>query len=374
MNIKISEELKKYLIPLKEEEYLQLEENIKSDGCRDPLVLWGELLIDGHNRYEICTKHGITFKTETLQFADELDVKEWMIKNQFGKRNLTAYERADLALKYKPIYAERAKKLQGYRSDILPTLVKSDPVNTQKELSKKAGVSHGTLAKVETIQKEASPEIIKQVKDGEITINKAYQNIKSEKKKNDRKTDIEKQVQDIEKSPLPVLDKKYHVISIDPPWPYESKEVTTYDPNGRRASNPYPEMSIKQIADLQMPVADDSVIWLWTTHKFLPDSFSLLKEWGFEYKATMVWDKQKIGLGHWLRMQCEFCLLGIKGNPVWENTTVRDVLSSARREHSRKPDEFFHMVEKICSGAKLEYFSREKRPGWDQFGNDTEKF
>ena len=170
---------------------------------------------------------------------------------------------------------------------------------------------------------------------------------------------------------------------IDPPWPYELeldehgdpiRQVSSYDAEGRRAANQYPEMSIKEIADLHIPAQDDSVMWLWTTHRFMRDSFQLLEDWGFEYKVMLVWDKQKMGMGHWLRLQCEFCLLAIKGNPVWENTHVRDILSVPRREHSRKPDEFFEMVDKVCQGAKLDYFSREKRPGWDQIGNDVDKF
>jgi N6-adenosine-specific RNA methylase IME4 len=88
----------------------------------------------------------------------------------------------------------------------------------------------------------------------------------------------------------------------------------------------------------------------------------------------MVWDKEKIGMGAWLRMQCEFCLVAIKGKPYWENTSHRDILREPRREHSRKPDSFFNIVEKITLGRRLEYFSREKRNGWEVFGNDTEKF
>jgi len=133
-------------------------------------------------------------------------------------------------------------------------------------------------------------------------------------------------------------------------------------------------MSIDDIGALEIPSADDCVMWLWTTHRFLPDAFNLLDEWGFTYKATMVWDKKKMGMGHWLRMQAEFCLLGIKGNPPWDNTTYRDIMSASRREHSRKPDEFYVMVEELCTGRKLDFFSREQRPGWAQFGNDMEKF
>ena len=115
-------------------------------------------------------------------------------------------------------------------------------------------------------------------------------------------------------------------------------------------------------------------VLLWTTHKFLPDAFDILKAWGLQYKATIVWNKEKIGMGAWLRMQCEFCLVGIRGNPFWENTLHRDIITEPRREHSRKPDKFFAIIEEITRGRKLEYFSREKRENWDVFGNDIERF
>jgi len=79
-------------------------------------------------------------------------------------------------------------------------------------------------------------------------------------------------------------------------------------------------------------------------------------------------------MGAWFRMQCEFCLLGIKGKPYWDNTKHRDIVIESRRQHSRKPDSFFDIVNEITLGRKLEYFAREKRKGWDIFGNDINKF
>lgn len=170
---------------------------------------------------------------------------------------------------------------------------------------------------------------------------------------------------------IPPPKGTYNVIIIDPPWPYGTK----YNQENRRVASPYPEQTIEKIKEFPIPSAPDCVMWLWTTHKFLPDAFELLKYWGFEYKITFVWDKQKMGMGAWLRCQSEFCLLGIKGNPRWELTNERDILSEARREHSRKPDTFYKMVERLTPEAKrIDYFSREKREGFDQYGNETDKF
>lgn len=82
------------------------------EGCRDALVLWGDILIDGHNRYEICTKHNIPYKTVQKEFGSREAVIEWIILNRFGRRNLPAHERARLALRLKPVIAEKAKAQQ----------------------------------------------------------------------------------------------------------------------------------------------------------------------------------------------------------------------------------------------------------------------
>ncbi len=162
---------------------------------------------------------------------------------------------------------------------------------------------------------------------------------------------------------------KFETIVIDPPWEYG----TGYDSGGRRVASPYPEMSQKELLETILPSADDCVLFLWTTHKFIWDAKELLDTWGFEYRSTIVWDKEKMGMGNLFRMQCEFCLVGIKGNPIFNNdNTHRDIISCPRREHSRKPDEFYKMIDELCVGRKLDYFAREEREGWEVFGCEVE--
>ena len=186
----------------------------------------------------------------------------------------------------------------------------------------------------------------------------------------ERENDINNQKQNIKNIDTTHLLKEYDVVVIDPPWHYDTK----YDPNYGRVALPYPSMSLEEIKNIKIPASNNSVLWLWTTHAYLFESKNILENWGFEYKATLVWDKEKIGMGHWLRMQCEFCLLGIKGKPVYNNTKYRDIIKEKGREHSRKPEIFYKMVEDTCVGTKLNYFSRENRKGWFSFGNDINKF
>jgi N6-adenosine-specific RNA methylase IME4 len=378
--IQINEEFKKLIPALTNEEFKQLESNCINEGIREKIITWNGFIIDGHNRYEISQKWNLDFETESKHFDNKTDVKVWMVLNQFGRRNLTKYERSVLVLVLSEYYEEKAKENivigNKNRSTNSAKLPKRDSVDTRKELSKVAQVGERTLGMVKKIQEKANEETKAKLSTGEVSINQVYQEIKKEEKKAERIELIEQQIEDIEQGKLPELKGLFNVISVDPPWPYEaeSKKTTSFDSVGRRVANPYPEMSITDIKKIKMPLMEDSVVLLWTTHKFLPDAFEILKEWGMDYKATLVWNKEKIGMGAWFRMQCEFCLVGIKGKPYWENTTFRDILNEPRREHSRKPDSFFNMIETITKGRRLEYFSREKRDGWEVFGNDINKF
>lgn len=241
------------------------------------------------------------------------------------------------------------------------------PVNAQKSSRARA---------LKDMPDEEKFEIISEIKADENTVVTPnavidrYKKKKAESKKKKFKENIEKEIEDIESGKLPELKGLYDIISIDPPWPYGRG----YDPLGSRVGSPYPEMDIEDIKAIELPLKENAVIFLWTTHQFLPAAFEIMQQWDLDYKATLVWDKEKLGMGTWLRMQCEFSLVGIMGNPYWENTTHRDIIREARREHSRKPDAFYELVNKICLGRKLEYFSREQRAGWEVFGNDVNKY
>lgn len=178
MSIIINPEFESLIPPLSEDEFRQLEENCVRDGIRDPLVVWpqedgNQILVDGHNRFKIAAGHGgIPFNVKQMQFDNPDDAKAWIIRNQFGRRNLSAYDRSLLALKLKPIISKEAKKNQGSRNDIRQKSDKS--TDTKKELAKVAGVSHDTIHKVEKIEQEAPPEVRQAVKEGRMTINAGY--------------------------------------------------------------------------------------------------------------------------------------------------------------------------------------------------------
>ena len=117
--LRIHPEFESLIPQLTPEEHAQLEDNLLFEGCRDPLIVWKETdyLLDGHNRHEICEKFHIPYKIRRISFPDEATAKRWILTNQFGRRNLTPYQRAELALQLKPILEEESQqRLEAGRS------------------------------------------------------------------------------------------------------------------------------------------------------------------------------------------------------------------------------------------------------------------
>lgn len=187
-DLKINQEFKKLIPQLLDEEFKQLEKNCIKEGIRDAILLWNDFIIDGHNRYEIAKKNNLDFKTISKDFKDENQVKEWMILNQFGRRNLSNYQRSVLALQLEDVFKEKAKKNLKVSGEMFGKgLVKSpnpiQKINTREEIAKIAQVGDDTIKKVKTIEAKAPEEVKEKLRAGEVSINQVYQGIKREEKK-----------------------------------------------------------------------------------------------------------------------------------------------------------------------------------------------
>jgi DNA modification methylase len=238
--IVIREEFKKLIPALTGEEFKQLEANILSEGIRDPLVLWKGYLVDGHNRYAIASEHGLEYKTVNKDFKDSNEVKEWMIFNQFGRRNLSNYQRSVLALQLEEVFSAKAKENlktsgENFGKGSVNSPKPIEKVDTRKELSKVASVGEQTIARVKVIEAKATPEVKAQLSTGELSINQAYQEIKKEEKKEQKeqerkelaeigktkKIDIDFRLGDFEEVFADIPDGSIDCIITDPPYPYE---------------------------------------------------------------------------------------------------------------------------------------------------------
>jgi hypothetical protein len=181
MTITIDDGLRAYIDPLTEDEFAALERSLLAEGCRDALVLWGELLVDGHNRYGICKTHGIPFKTvQNDAFKSMDDVHLWMIDNHLGRRSISDFQRGVLALRKKDIVSARRKQAaaQAMGSQVADETgrshdAESEPPWTREAVARAARVSSATLGQIEKIQRTAAPELVGAVKSGVVSINAA---------------------------------------------------------------------------------------------------------------------------------------------------------------------------------------------------------
>jgi len=380
--IRIDEEFKKLIPPLTTEELSQLEQNILSEGIRDKICTWQGLIIDGHNRYSIAEKHGLSFETVEKEFASREDVKIWIIRNQFGRRNISNYDRSRLALQLEPLISAKAKENQGTRSD-LTSVRNLTNVDTKRELATIAGVSHDTIAKVKHIEQKATPEVKEKLSTGEVSINQAYQDIKKEEKKEQleqKKQEYTERVKEAAEtgSDMKVdifdTDKKFRIIYADPPWSYGDKQLT---PMLGGAEKHYGSMSISEICDLPIKkiIEDDAVLFMWVTSPLLEECFDVIKSWGFKYKTSFVWDKIKHNMGHYNSVRHEFLLIATKGSCTPDNKTLYDSVQAIERNnnHSEKPIEFMNIIDDIYShGDRVELFCRSsKKENWFYWGNEV---
>lgn len=185
------------------------------------------------------------------------------------------------------------------------------------------------------------------------------------------------------------MTEKAGAILLDPPWAF--KTFTKPDALAHRcAEQHYETMPLHEIAALPIPdlAARDCALFMWVTDSHLDVALELIRFWGFKYKTiAFVWVKMKddqltlyepptarIGMGYWTRKQTEICLLATRGSPRRLSKGVRQVVQRPRRQHSRKPDEIYGRIEALVDGPWLEMFARQRWPGWQQQGDQIDKF
>jgi N6-adenosine-specific RNA methylase IME4 len=181
----------------------------------------------------------------------------------------------------------------------------------------------------------------------------------------------QRQAETIRTEPPPLPNHgPYRVIVADPPWPYDNRQNDA----SHRGALPYPSMTIEEICAVPLPqlAHKHCVLWLWTTNHFMPYAYQVLEAWGFEHKTILTWDKDKIGLGDWLRGQTEHCILAVRGHPTVTLTGQSTLLRAAAGEHSAKPDAFYDLTESVCPAPRYaSLFHRgPSHPLWDAHGDE----
>ncbi|NIQ13108.1 MAG: DNA methyltransferase [Candidatus Dadabacteria bacterium] len=178
---------------------------------------------------------------------------------------------------------------------------------------------------------------------------------------------------------VPLPDKKYSVIYADPPWSFNFKNRRGLSVKAKDAL--YDTMNIQDIISLpvQTITQKDAVLFLWIMSSMLPESLRVMEAWGFKYKTVaFTWVKltakgnYHFGGGNWTRSNPELCLLGTRGKIKRQSASVRELVVSPRREHSRKPDEIKEsIVQLVGDRPRIELFARQKTEGWDVWGDEV---
>ena len=390
----VDPEFQSHIPPLRGDEYAQLEASIVAEGCRDPLAIWsGEgIILDGHNRYAICQKHGIEFAAVEIDLPTREAALEWIENNQLGRRNLTTDQfRYYLGRKYE-------REQRGHGGD------RSSGQNDHSKTAERIATEHGTSEK--TVRRaaeyardldtaaEAGGESLRQsVLAGEGSLRakdvhelaESADEIKSEgiqfesekdaerwlKERRQKRAEERKQKnREVAEQAAESVEGVYEAIVIDPPWPMQKVDR---DVRPNQVAFDYPTMDEDEIRALDIPAADDCHVWLWTTHKFLPMALRCLEHWGFRYVCTFVWHKpggfQPVGLPQY---NCEFALYARKGSPKFIDTKAFPTCFEAGRTgHSEKPEEFYEVVRRVTGGRRLDMFNRRPIEGFDGWGNES---
>lgn len=354
----INPELKSLIPPLTAEEFKHLETNVLAEGIREPIITWNGTIVDGHNRYELAQMYELPFKTREMQFTTMENCKEWMILNQFGRRNLNYYQRSVLALELEEVLKERAKKTQGMRTD-LTSSKNLEEVRTHKELEKLANVSHETIRKVKAIEAKAPEEVKVKLHTGEVSIDKAYQEIKKEEKKakfEEAKQSFEKEIkvenlnQIIIHGDSRIVLKEYKgpkfdLLLSDPPYGMDFKSGWS---DKDKIANDKIEDTIQLFEDVLIEsvkhLKEDAHFYLFGSIDYVGELRPIIEK-HLTLKNIMIWDRKVIGMGDLKTYGKSFDVVYFGINKKWKDlngTRDRDLLSFYRCD----PSKMVHPTEK----------------------------
>ena len=355
--------------------YEDLVESIRELGVLTPLCVTPEgVIISGYRRWKAALSVGNAVVPVVYRaFASVVEEKESIIEfNRYRQKTLRQLYNEGQTLK--EIEAARARERQEatqlagkdkegrpiYKTSVVQNFAqpKEDERKTRARVARSIGLGSGEQWRKLEYVATNKPELLDDGKMASISISRAYKNTKQIMEESQPKGEVV--------SP----DGKFEVIVVDPPWPYQNRA----EDNTHRARSQYSRksMTIDEIKAIDIPAMDSCVLWLWTTNAFMHDAFHALEAWGLTAKTILTWVKHKFGTGDWLRGQTEHCIMAIKGKPVVNLGAQSTVIMAPLREHSRKPDEFYTMVESLCPGRKLDMFARTERDGWEYHGDEKQ--
>ena len=355
------------LFPLMQgEEFEQLKADIDANGLREAIWLHPDgSIIDGRNRHRACIETEIRPKFRTWNGSGSL--VGFVVSMNLHRRHLNESQRAMVAAKIADMPAHRPEKSRSI--DLL----------SQDDAAYQLNVSVPSLKRAKQVMEQGTPELQEAVEQGDIAVSLAANVAKNlpEDRQNEfvalvhsgmtapqAKRELTRQEK---QAPPPLPPNQYRVIYADPPWSYDN---SGFD---QSAASQYPTMTVDEICDLPVDerAADESVLFLWATSPLLPEALLVMESWGFEYKASRVWIKDRApGMGWFGKTRHELLLIGVRGqgHPLEK---LDSVIEAPVTRHSAKPPIVYEDIERCYKGPYIELFARIEREGWESWGNEV---
>lgn len=382
--LKIDEEFAALIPPLRPEEFVGLEQSIINDGCREAIIVWNDIIIDGHNRYKICKTHNLEFHTAHKDFADRNAVMVWMLQNQLGRRNLNDFQRVELVRKCEDaVKAQALQRMLAGKADlkvILPEGQESG-IQSRDELGKLAGVSGSTYEHATKVLDEAPEPVVEAARNKEISINAAYEVTKMPEA---QQTEIAERINQGE-APKKVVSevkaRKKHSTNTEDTTIQPTAKTLQHEDESISTTETYKiiyvaptwegEQSAEELCKLPVQnIADENcALFLWTDGRNLNNAMKVIAEWGFTYR-TVVFVRTKLKLNdegkeiaycdensNWTRENCDFCLLATRGVVSRVNDNILQYCPITADDYNLKPDKFKELaVELLGDLPTLELF------------------
>jgi DNA modification methylase len=363
-NLSINPELKALIPPLTSEEFAQLQTNVLAEGIREPIITWQGTIVDGHNRYELAQMYDLPFKVKEMAFASMNHVKKWMAENQLGRRNLTEYVKGELIAVIedcvrdigKEKYAETVGRPQKESLSIIDNELKH---NTQKIVAEKLGWSTGKKAMFDVVKKKAPEEIKEKLRQGDVSINQAYQEIKKEEKKakfEEAKKSFEAEIKPVNVEQVIVhadsreflasySGPKFDLLLSDPPYGMDFKSGWS---DKDKIANDKIEDTVQLfesvLAESVKHLKEDAHFYLFGSIDYVGELRPIIEKY-LTLKNILIWDRKVIGMGDLKTYGKSFDVVYFGVNKKWRDlngTRDRDLLSFYRCE----PGKMVHPTEK----------------------------
>ena len=410
--LEIDEELSGLIPPLTEDEYSRLEQSILDEGCRDAIILWGNIIVDGHNRYRICHEHNIPFKTLHKEFADRNEVKLWMLQNQLSRRNLSDLARVEMVRKCEDAVKAQAKlrQLSGLtnQGSIVSVNLRTRG-RASNELGEMAGVSASTYEHATTVLDKAPAPVIEATRKKELSINAAYEVTKLPEEK---QAEISKRIEQGESAKVVVSEVQSRVKS-EPKTETESEKTSQLEleaeksvkidetpkiivppteiipakidtrPLGKAVNiNVYPPSKYYDLVytapdwdntklkneiylfRLERIISGDCILLMWTKYKDIYLTTFTARQWRFNLRgASFLWINRQAETNI---AQSRVCLLWTRGDIKGLDYERQTIIEGPNDDGKFAPDGMRRLIDDMYGERDaIELYSMEPSAGWD---------